>query len=288
MIRTGSTTVDGTFCRLFERGKVGVPILLIHGLGLNQEMWAAQIDALAERGPVITYDLFGHGVSPPPPETPCLGLFADQAASVLEHFGYENAVIAGFSLGGMIARRIAMTYPEMTMALVVLHSPHQRTSAEHDSIQARVHQAEKHGPAATVDAAIERWFTEDFRAKAPQVIQQVKDWVMANDPGIYPPIYQVLVDGVDELISPSPPVRCPALVMTGDEDFGNHPAMSAAIAREIEGAELVVLNGLRHMAMMEAPEIFNPPLLRFLDQLPSGKSMPPQEKTMIKGENSWN
>jgi len=285
MIGTGSTAADGTFCRLFESDKAGVPILLIHGLGLNQDMWSAQIDALAERGPVITYDLLGHGASPPPLETPCLGVFADQAANVLKHFGYESAVIAGFSLGGMIARRIAMTYPDMTAAIAVLHSPHQRTMAEHDAIQTRVHQAEQHGPAATVDAAIERWFTEDFRARSPQVIEKVKNWVMANDAKIYPPIYQVLVDGVDELISPSPPITCPALVMTGDEDFGNHPAMSAAIAREIEGAEYVVLKGLRHMAMMEAPEIFNPPLVGFLDKLSLGKSMPREGKTMIKGEN---
>jgi len=72
---------------------------------------------------------------------------------------------------------------------------------------------------------------------------------------------------VDELIAPVPPIDVPTLVMTGDEDFGNHPAMSVAIANEIERADLVVLNGLRHMAMMEAPDIFNRHLVNFINKV---------------------
>jgi len=261
---------DGTSCRLYDGGSTSLPVLLIHGLGLNQDMWAAQIDALTALGPVITYDLYGHGTSPSPPETPSLGLFADQAVKVTDHFGCERVIVAGFSLGGMIARRIAMNTPEKVAALAVLHSPHQRTTDEHDAIQRRVYQAEEHGPQATVEAAIERWFTEDFRKRKPEVIDQVRKWVTANSREIYPPIYQVLVDGVDELVSPTPPITAPTLVMTGDEDFGNHPAMSAAIAKEIEGAELVVLNGLRHMAMMEAPEVFNQHLVSFINNHATG------------------
>jgi pimeloyl-ACP methyl ester carboxylesterase len=264
MSQKQSKAKDGTICHIHDSGNKGVPVLLIHGLGLNQNMWAAQIDALAALGPVITYDLYGHGDSPPPPAKPSLNLFADQALAVLDHFECQSAIVAGFSLGGMIARRIAMDAPQKVVALAVLHSPHQRTTAEHDAIQKRVYQAVDYGPQATVDAAIERWFTADFRAQKPEVIAQVKTWVKANNREIYPSIYQVLVDGVDELISPVPSIDVPTLVMTGDEDFGNHPAMSAAIANEIERADLVVLSGLRHMAMMEAPDIFNRHLVRFI------------------------
>ena len=52
--------------------------------------------------------------------------------------------------------------------------------------------------------------------------------------------------------------------MAGSEDDGNSPAMAAAIAAEIEGAQTVVLPGLRHLAMMEAPARFNEALLSFL------------------------
>ncbi len=135
----------------------------------------------------------------------------------------------------------------------------------HGSIQARVHQARADGPAATVEAALERWFTAAYRASHPEVMEQVRQWIMANRKEIYAPIYQVLVDGVAELISPSPPIAVPSLVMTGEEDHGNSPAMSRAIAAEISGARLVILPGLRHMALAEAPELFNRHLLSFLD-----------------------
>ena len=55
--------------------------------------------------------------------------------------------------------------------------------------------------------------------------------------------------------------------MTGDEDYGNSPAMSRAIAAEIPGSELVILPGLRHMAPAEAPELFNAQLLGFLSKV---------------------
>ena len=54
--------------------------------------------------------------------------------------------------------------------------------------------------------------------------------------------------------------------MTGDEDYGNSVDMTHAIAAEIPGAETVVLEGLRHMAMLEAPDVFNRMLIEYLQK----------------------
>ena len=89
------------------------------------------------------------------------------------------------------------------------------------------------GPEATVEDALKRWFTEDFQKKFPERINVVKKWIIANDQIVYPSIYQLLVDGVDELIAPQQKITCPTLVITGDQDYGNPPAMSLAIAEEI-------------------------------------------------------
>ena len=263
---------DGTACQIFGPDAApsppSPPLILIHGLGLNQAMWRDQTPALSQDRQIITYDLYGHGDSPAPPEPPSLALFARQFAGVMAHFDLSHAIIAGFSLGGMIVRRIAMDMPHLVSGLAILNSPHARTKAEQDAIQARVHQAAAAGPGATIDAALERWFTPGFHAANPAVMQDVRDWVLANDPQIYPTIYQVLVDGVAELVAPSPPIAAPCLVLTGGEDYGNNPAMSAAIAAEIAGASLVILPGLRHMAMCEAPDIFNHHLAQFCATIP--------------------
>ncbi|WP_337660150.1 alpha/beta fold hydrolase [Anderseniella sp. Alg231-50] len=259
---TVKTASDGTRFEVFEGP--GPAVVLVHGLGLNRHMWQWQSNALAERYTVISYDLFGHGESPPPPDTPCLTLFSEQLRRLVVELGIAKVAVAGFSLGGMIARRFAMDHEPRLWALAILHSAHQRDQAAHDAIQSRVHQARRDGPAATVDAALERWFSTPFHRDNPDIMQQVRTWVMANSKEIYPDIYQVLVDGVDELIAPPRAIRCPALVMTGSEDYGNSTGMTRAIAAEIPCAKTVILPGLRHMAMAENPTLFNSELQQFL------------------------
>ncbi len=262
-----SGTSGGTAFQV--HGESGQALLLVHGLGLNKAMWQWQVPALTGAGwQVVTYDLFGHGESIAPQQTPSLSMFAGQLAHLMDHLGVQRAVVAGFSLGGMIARRFAMDYPGRTAALAILHSAHLRDKAAHEAIQARVHQARKDGPGATVDAALERWFSEPFRTANPDVMELIRTWVLANSKEVYPSIYQVLVDGVGELAAPVPPITCPALVMTGEEDNGNSVQMTQAIAAEIAGSKTVILEGLRHMAMVEAPNLFNAQMLTFLSSLP--------------------
>lgn len=263
-----SVTPRGTAYESFGNGpKV---IALVHGLGLNRHSWQWQVPALAKDHRVVTFDLHGHGDSSVPPQTASLTVFSEQLRELLDHLGIARASVFGFSLGGMIARRFAMDHADRLEALGILHSAHARDKAAHDAIQARVAQAAQDGPAATVEAALERWFTDGFRASHPAVMDEVRRWILANRKEVYAPIYQVLVDGVTELVDPRPPITAPTLVMTGEQDFGNSPAMSRAIAAEIPGSELVILPGLRHMALAEAPELFNARLLSFLSRVQGG------------------
>lgn len=259
-----ATTVGGT--RFAVDGPEGAaPLVLVHGLGLNRHMWQWQLDALTDRYRVITYDLVGHGETPPQSDNPTLTTFSEQLRDLLDHLGIERVAAAGFSLGGMIVRRFAMDHARRLSALAILSSAHARTPEGRKAVLDRAELVRREGPAATVENALERWFSENYRARHPEVMTQVRDWIVANDRTVYPGNYLVLANGVDELVAPEPPIACPTLVMTGDQDFGNSPQMSRAIANEIKGARLVILEGLRHMAMVEAPEIFNRELRSFLD-----------------------
>jgi flavin reductase (DIM6/NTAB) family NADH-FMN oxidoreductase RutF/pimeloyl-ACP methyl ester carboxylesterase len=238
-------------------------VVLIHGLGLNRAVWQWMVPDLARRFRVITYDLVGHGESQPPKRTPVLRDLSNQLTDLLDHLGIGAAAIVGFSLGGMVARRFAQDHPARTHALVILHSPHRRSPEAQAAIVARVDKARAAGPAATVEAALLRWYTEAAR---PDLMDLTRAWVLANDPRIYPDLYSILAEGIDEITSPTPPIACPALVLTADQDYGNGPEMSAAIAAEIAGARLVVLKGLRHMALAEDPVAVNRPVMDFLSE----------------------
>lgn len=242
----------------------GEVVVLIHGLGLNRHMWQWQTPALGTRYRVLTYDLLGHGETPPVAE-PSLTLFAEQLKNLLVQEGVQRAAVMGFSLGGMIARRFAMDYPDDLSALGILYSPHARSKAQQAAIEQRVLQVAALGPESTIDAALVRWFSDDYRAAHPEVMALVRGWVLDNDVAVYPGNYRVLAEGVQELIAPSPRIDCQTLVMTGEDDPGQPPEMTFAIAKEIVNAKIVIQSGLRHMALVEAAGACNRELLTFLD-----------------------
>jgi len=259
-------TPDGTNFEL--TGPADAPVVvLIHGLGLNKECWQWTTPALVGAYRVLSYDIYGHGESLRPPETPDLFLFSNQLNRLLDHCGVERATIIGFSLGGMIARRFAQDVPQRASALIILHSPHKRSEKAQKAILKRVDQARELGPQSTVEAALERWFTEKFRVKNPDLMDTVRRWVYANQKSIYHKIYRVLATGIDEIIAPTPAIACPTLVITGNEDYGNGPEMAHSIAAEILGAKTLILSNLRHMALAEEPEAVNRPIRQFLDKV---------------------
>ena len=259
---TTGRDIDGT---AVEVSGEGPPVVLIHGLGLNRRMWQWQVPVLEARYRVIRYDLLGHGESAPPADPVALASFSEQLAAVLDRLGLERAAVLGFSLGGMIVRRFAMDHPGRATALGILNSAHGRTEAERDAIRLRVEQAAAEGPSATVDNALTRWFTAACAERSPELLDLVRTWVTANDPAVYPKIYKVLAEGDAEIADCLGAIDCPVLVMTGEEDYGNSPDMARRMADGLPRAELVILPGLRHMALAEDPDQVNQVLLGFLD-----------------------
>lgn len=241
-------------------------VALIHGLGLTRAVWQWLLPDLTKFR-VLTYDLIGHGETAPPEGDPTLKDLSDQLATLLDHLNIEKAAIVGFSLGGMIARRFAQDYPQRTTALAILHSAHTRTEKQQAAILYRVAQAEAEGPEATVELALQRWYTEAAQATRPDLMTLTRHWILANKREVYVKLYRILAHGVDEIVAPNPPITTPTLVLTGDEDHGNNPAMSIAIATEIPRARLVILKGLRHMALAEDPAAVNRPVVDFLTEV---------------------
>ena len=257
-------TAGGTAYELYGQGPA---VVLVHGMGLNQAMWQWLLPALTPHFLVLSFDLLGHGESMDPVGRPDLKTFSAQIVELLDICGLTRGAVVGFSLGGMIARRFAIDHPNRLSALAILHSAHDRSAAERAAIMQRVETVRQSGPAATVDAALARWFTDEFRTRHPEMMALVRRWVMANRKEVYASIYRVLAEGDAEIADPIAAIRCPTLVMTGAEDFGNSPDMAQRMASAIPGARIVILPGLRHMALAEDPTTLNAPLVSFLTQM---------------------
>ena len=240
-------------------------IALIHGLGLTHRTWQWHLPALARDYRVLNYDLFGHGESAAPPKELDLTVFAGQLRDLMDELSIQRAALVGFSLGGMINRRFALDYPERTLALGILNSPHERGAEAQRLVEARAMDSAAGGPGANLDETINRWFTGAFQQNQPEIIADIRRWVLANDPDHYAAARRVLAFGVTELIRPQIPIHCPALVITAENDSGSTPAMSHAIAAEIPGAGTLIVPRLQHMALVEDPDAFTAPLLEFLN-----------------------
>ncbi|MGB1009623.1 MAG: alpha/beta fold hydrolase [Thiolinea sp.] len=249
-------------------GKTDAPVIaLIHGLGLTRATWNDYLPILEQHYQVLNYDLYGHGESAQPPEQPSLTLFARQLRELMDELEIEAAALIGFSLGGMINRRFAMDYPDRVYALGILNSPHERSPEGQKLVEERAAKTDAGGPGATLDATIERWFTPEFREQRDDIIQNIRGWVLANNPESYTQCRWVLAAGVIELIRPEPPIGHPTLIITCENDSGSTPAMSEAIGSEIEGAEVIIIPRLQHMGLVEQPEAFSKPLLEFLSTI---------------------
>lgn len=260
------TSANGT--RYTLSGAANAPLLaFIHGLGLNRHIWERFVSRFEPRYRVLNYDLYGHGESAAAPVKPSVSLYSEQLIGLLDELGIERCAAVGFSLGGMINRRMAIDHPERISALAILNSPHERGAEAQALVEQRALDSAGGGPGATLDATIERWFTPQFRAAHDDYIQQVRGWVLANDAHNYALAREVLAFGVPELIRPQPPIAKPALVMTSENDSGSTPAMSQAIASEIEGAEVIIVPGLKHMGLAENPGFFINALAEFLDSV---------------------
>ncbi len=244
----------------------GAPVILIHGLGLNRAMWQWQLPALSAKFQVVCYDLLGHGESPNPAGPCTMQQMVGQLADLMSDLNIPRAALIGFSLGGLINRAFALEHPDKTTALVILNSAHARTAAQRDSIELRVRQAKESGPAATVDAALERWFSEEFARREPQVLEQVRQWVIANDASVYPDLYRLLAEGDKGLETEIAAIDCPTLIVTGEEDHGNSPEMTRQMAALIPNARAEILPGLRHMALVEDSATINGLLVEFLQR----------------------
>jgi pimeloyl-ACP methyl ester carboxylesterase len=249
-------------------GPPSAPVVtLIHGLGLTRDStWGAIVPVLAQKFRVLTYDLLGHGQTVLPQGQVSLSSLGAQLVGLLDELCIDRTAMVGFSLGGMINRRVAMDHPDRVSALVVLNSPHERSAEAQKLVEARARDTGTGGPAANLDETLARWFPDRFRREHPGAVAAVRDVVLANNPGNYSAHRQVLASGVIELIRPDPPISQPTLVMTCENDTGSTPEMARAIAREITGARTVVVPALQHLGLIEKPRLFADPVCIFLFQ----------------------
>jgi pimeloyl-ACP methyl ester carboxylesterase len=113
------TKVDGVRTRYFVGGE-GPPLVVVHGLGGAAVNFTLLAPLLARRHRVLIPDLPGHGKTEPLERADDLTAYADHVAALAELEGMFPAPLIGYSMGGVIALRLAVSRPKSVMGLALV------------------------------------------------------------------------------------------------------------------------------------------------------------------------
>ena len=154
----------------------------------------------------------------------------------------ERAAIVGFSIGGMINRRLALDAGERVSSLVIMSSPHDRGAEAQAAVEARAGRVRDEGTMATLGDALVRWFTPGSLADHPERAAAVTAWREQVDAESYAQAAWV------RRREPRRPPH-PAFVLTGENDTGSTPAMAHAIATQTGAEAAHIVPGYQHLVL---------------------------------------
>ena len=240
----------------------GPPLILIHGIGASRHSWDGLVARLKSDFRCVSYDLRGHGKSPVPRPPYTLDDLVDDLETLRAELGIERAHFAGHSLGGMIGPAYARKFPERVLSLGLYSTAAFRTPDDSAKVRGVVSAMRSKGIPPVLETLKERWFTPEFAARCPQVIERRMQQVIDTDKEVFLSVFDIYAE--TEMSPWLAEIEQPCLVLTGENDGGCSPRLNERIAEALPNSELVILPQLRHAILLEAPDRVAEPVLAFL------------------------
>lgn len=262
--------VDGAELNVEVEGK-GLPLVLVHGLGLQAALWNRLCGALGGGYQIVRLSLRG---SPRSRELErrelTLERWSRDLGAVIDALELDRPVVVGHSLGGAVALRFALDRPFTPRALVLMCTeanlsnlaPRMRASAE---------RIEREGLDPWLDGT---WvanppFSAGSLERDPSLLDEYRDLLRENDPADY--VRQCLaIASAESMADRLDEVAAPTLVLVGSEDDRTLPEHGRALAGGILHGRLVELDGIGHTVPMEAPVATAKAMEPFLAEVAAG------------------
>lgn len=242
----------------------GPSLFLIHGIGASRHSFDGVVARVREAYRCVSYDLRGHGRSPVPPPPYTLDDLVDDLEALRADLGIERAHFAGHSLGGMIGPAYARRYPQHVRSLGLLSTAAFRTEDDREKVRGVVAAMRERGIRPVLETLRDRWFTPEFGERRPEVIERRLQQVVDCDPDVFLSVFDIYAE--TEMAPWIAEVDAPSLVLTGEHDGGCPPRLNEQIAHALRDADLVILDGLRHAILLEAPDRVAAAMRAFLDR----------------------
>ena len=266
----------------------GKNILLLHGKNFNGAYWETTIKALSDKGyRVIVPDQIGFGKSTKPKNFQySFQQLAENTKIILDKLNINKTAVLGHSMGGMLATRFALMYPEATEKLILenpigledykLFSPYQNVEKNYQSELKNTYDSYK-------QYQLTFYYDNKWKPEYDRWLNLLTGWTRSKD---YPVIaWNAAL--TSDMIFTQPVVyefkniQSPTLLIIGTRDrtaigkgnapkelqplMGRYDQLGKITADKIPGAKLVELDDVGHLPHIEVFDSFITPLLSFLE-----------------------
>jgi pimeloyl-ACP methyl ester carboxylesterase len=221
----------------------GEPLILIHGGLGNGKYWVNQIPVFAAKYQVIVMDSRGHGRSSFDEKPITYELMASDVLGLMDHLKIDKASIVGWSDGGIIGLEIAIHHPERLNKVVAYGANFDPTGVRLDV-----------GTNPLFNAYIER-AAEDYMALSPAP----ERWdEFLNNIGT---MWATLPNYTEDQLRG---ITTPFLILDGETEEAIDLNQTKLMAVLMPNAELKLMPGTGHFAMIEQPDEFNTIVMDYL------------------------
>ena len=241
-------------------GPANAPVVLFsNSLGTNFRMWDAQLSDFTQQFRVLRYDTRGHGESTVTPGPYNIAQLSRDVLHLLDVLSIDRVHFCGLSMGGMTGMEFASHSPSRVGKLVVCSSGAKLGTAE--TWNTRIETVQKSGMKPVASAAMERWFTFQFRSDSPEEVSTAQQMLEAtNSEGYIANCAAVRDFDFRQNLSS---IKLPTLIVSGTHDPVAPPPDGHFLQKNIPGALYAELPA-SHISNIEARPLFNQAVLSFL------------------------
>ena len=231
--------------------KKDVPIIFIHGVGLNNKIWEPQIDSFENS--VVTYDILGHGKTPLKLSKISFNDLSLQLLNLIDELKIDKVHLIGFSIGSLIARNFAVNYNHRLQTLTLLCSIFKRNNEQQQIVKDRFELSKKSRTLSK--QALKRWFSDKYIKNNKRIYDHITSILNANNMENFLKIYELFVNHQDDEKFEN--INTKTLIMTGEFDIGSTPKMSEDLSKCIKNSKVKIIKNGKHLCSIECVDDVN-------------------------------
>lgn len=260
---------NGVALRYELLGAEGPVLVLIHEMGGALESWDGVAPVLAEGRRVLRFDTRGAGLSEKIVKDIDLDTMAADLAALLDSVGItEPVAVAGCAVGGGIALRFALDFPERTDAVILLNPAVDAPGASGDNLIRRAELLRHEGMRSIEASSLDTGYPTLFRERDPVHYAKFRCRWLANDPTSLGFLFRMLAR--TDLIPETGGIMVPTLALAGVHDPLRPPAYVRKVVAQIADHEVIEIDAAHHVPD-QAPKLVVQHMRAFLDRVqPSG------------------